>query len=160
MNGSTILLRLALIAMGLIVSILGAGMSVAAYNNWAKEFPDIAYAKYPVIFGLLTIVIVFWAALYNAFKLLDLIDRNKSFSKLSVKALQNIKYCAIVIAGVFTAGMPVVFHMAEKDDAPGLILIVGVIFIGVPIIVSVFAGVCQRLFQNAIDIKSENDLTV
>lgn len=159
-NGSTIFLRLALIAMGLLAVVLGAVLVPQVHHHWAEEFPAMAYATYPIIAGLITAVIVFWAALYNAFKLLDLIDRNKSFTKLSVKTLQNIKYCALAIAGVFTAGMPAVFHIAEKEDAPGLVLIIGAIFIGVPVLVAVFAGVCQRLFQNAIDIKSENDLTV
>lgn len=159
-NGSTIFLRLALIAMGLLAVILGAVLVLQVDQNWAEEFPSIAYAEYPIIVGLITSVIVFWAALHQAFRLLDLIDHNKSFSKLSVKTLQSIKYCAFVIAGVFTLGMPVVFHIAQKEDAPGLILIIGAIFVGAPILVAVFAGVCQRLFQNAIDIKSENDLTV
>jgi hypothetical protein len=159
-NASTLLLRLALIALGLVVSIVGVMLSLVAYKNWGREFPDLAYAKYPVMIGLYTIVATFWAALYQAFRLLDLIDRNKSFSKLSVMTLQKIKYCILAIAGVFLLGMPVIFHIAQKDDAPGLILIFGSIFIGVPVVVAVFAGVCQSLFQNAIDIKSENDLTV
>lgn len=159
-NGSTLLLRVTLVGLGLIVSVMGAGIATGVNKHWALEFPDIAYAKHPIMVGLAACVIVFWVALNQAFKLLDLIDRNQSFSPTSVKTLQNIKYCALAFAGIFTTGMPAVFYIAEKDDAPGLVLIIGTIFIGVPVVVAVFAGVCQKLFQNAIDIKSENDLTV
>lgn len=159
-NGSTLFLRLALTGMGLLAVVLYAALLPQIYKHWATEYPDIAYAKYPIIAGLVLAVITFWTAVYQAFKLLDLIDKDKSFSKLSVQALEKMKYCAVLIAGVFTTGLPVVFHIAQKEDAPGLILFFGAIFIGIPVLVAVFAGVCQRLFQNAIDIKKENDLTV
>ncbi|MGV2643750.1 DUF2975 domain-containing protein, partial [Clostridium perfringens] len=47
----------------------------------------------------------------------------------------------------------------EKDDAPGIILI-GMALIFASIVIAVFAAVLQKLLQEAIDIKSENDLTV
>jgi hypothetical protein len=159
-NRSIMFLRLALIAMGLLTVVLGTVLVQQVYQYWAAEYPDLAYAKYPIIVGLVTVVVVFWAALHQAFRLLDLIDRNKSFSKLSVHTLQNIKYCAFVVAALFTVGMPAIVHIAKKAEAPGVVLIFGAIFIGIPVLVAVFAGVCQQLFQNAIDIKKENDLTV
>ena len=48
---------------------------------------------------------------------------------------------------------------AELDDAPGVV-IVGMISIFAPMVIAVFAAVLQRLLQEAITIKSENDLTV
>ena len=49
--------------------------------------------------------------------------------------------------------------MAEIDDAPGIIVI-GLVIIFASMVIAVFAAVLQRLLQEAIDIKSENDLTV
>ncbi|KYD16710.1 hypothetical protein B4119_0276 [Parageobacillus caldoxylosilyticus] len=49
--------------------------------------------------------------------------------------------------------------MAEVDDAPGIILIGMVIIFGC-MVVAVFASILQKLLKNAIDIKSENDLTI
>ena len=49
--------------------------------------------------------------------------------------------------------------MAEMDDAPGIILI-GMVVIFASMVIAVFAAVLQRLLQEAIDIKSENDLIV
>ena len=65
--------------------------------------------------------IPFYVALYQAFKLLSYIDKNQAFSELSVRALKNIKICAITISGLYVVVMPFVFIIAEIDDAPGLI---------------------------------------
>jgi len=54
-------------------------------------------------FGLCILIIMyaaaipFYTALYQAFKLLNYIDKNQAFSQISVKALMNIKRCAITI---------------------------------------------------------------
>lgn len=49
--------------------------------------------------------------------------------------------------------------MADKDDAPALIF-VGMVIPFASLVIAVFAAVLQRLLQEAINIKSENDLTV
>lgn len=103
--------------------------------------------------------IPFFFALYQTFRLLSYIDRNKAFSELSVTALKNIRNCAITISILYVVGMPLFFLLAEIDDAPGVILI-GMVIIFASMVDAVFAAVLQKLLQNAIDIKSENDLTV
>ncbi|GEL77158.1 hypothetical protein TMU01_13930 [Tenuibacillus multivorans] len=104
-------------------------------------------------------VIPFFVALYQAFKLLSYIDKNQAFSELSVKALKKIKFCAITISGLYILMMPFVYLIAELDDAPGLIII-GMIPIFASTVIAVFAAVLKKLLQEAIDIKSENDLIV
>ena len=54
--------------------------------------------------------------------------------------------------------MPLFYLVAERDDAPGIII--GMIIIFASMVIAVFAAVLQRLLKDAIDIKSENDLTV
>lgn len=159
-RGSTLVLRAVLIGIGIVAVLLGSLLSRAIYREWPGEFPAVSYMRFPIVIGLISALVFFVAALFYAFKLLQLIDKNKSFTKHSVVTLQKIKYCAFAIAGIFTLGMPAVFQVADKEDAPGLLLYTAALFIGVPVTVAVFAGVCQRLFQNAIDLKSENDLTV
>ncbi len=121
--------------------------------------PDYAHMLYPTLIGIYATAIPYYFALYQAFKLLSYIDKNKAFSELSVKALKNIKYCAIIISSLYVVMMPFVYLVAEKDDAPGLIII-GMVAIFASVVVAVFAAVLQKLLKNAIDIKSENDLTV
>ena len=111
------------------------------------------------LIGVYATAIAYFVALFTTIKLLSYIDQNIAFSELSVKALIKIKYCAIIISSVYVVGMPLIYYAAEVDDAPGLILI-GMVIIFASFVVAVFAAVLQKLLKNAIDIKSENDLTV
>jgi hypothetical protein len=97
--------------------------------------------------------------LVQAFKLLSYIDKNQAFSELSVKALKNIKICALTVSGLYLVILPFVFLVADLDDAPGLVII-GMVPVFASLVIAVFAAVLQRLLKEAIDIKSENDLTV
>ncbi len=103
--------------------------------------------------------IPFYAALYQVFKLLSYMDKNQAFSEISVKALKYIKYCAITISVLYLLGMPIYYLMGKKVDPPSFIPM-GVVIILASMVIAVFAAVLQRLLQEAINIKLENNLTV
>jgi hypothetical protein len=63
------------------------------------------------------------------------------------------------MSGLYVIALPFVYIIAEVDDAPGL-AVIGMVMIFAPMVIAVFAAVLQRLLQEAIDIKSENDLIV
>jgi MFS family permease len=152
-RGSTLVLRAAILVMGLIVLGLCVFALPAGINT-----DNTGYYR-PILFGLYIPAIPFFFALHQALKLLEYIDKNKAFSNLSVSALGNIKYCGLAISGLFALGMPYIFYAADRDDAPGVAAI-GFIIIGASFVIATAAAVFQRLLQNAVDIKSENDLTV
>ncbi|MDM5329971.1 DUF2975 domain-containing protein [Neobacillus sp. CF12] len=156
-RGSTLFLRLAVILIATPVLALGIFGLTWLPKNPAN--PDYAHILYPIVVGMYVSVIPFFGALFQAFKLLGHIDKNQAFSDLSVKALKNIKICAITISVLYTIILPFVFMVAELDDAPGLVII-GMVPIFASMVIAVFAAVLQRLLQEAIDIKSENDLIV
>ncbi|MFJ9292050.1 DUF2975 domain-containing protein [Bacillus halotolerans] len=158
-RGSTLFLKIAVILIGIPVLALCIFLVPEIANFTEELYPDISYLKYLVYIDLYAAAIPFYFALYQAFTLLSYIDRNKAFSELSVRALKKIKYCAITISLLLVAGMPLFYLIAEMDDAPGIILI-GLVLIFASMVIAVFAAVLQRLLQEAIDIKSENDLTV
>jgi biotin transporter BioY len=156
-QGTTLFLKIAVFIIGTpVLALCIFGLPWLANN---PVNPDYAHILYPILIIMYVSVIPFFIALYQAFKLLNYIDKNKAFSELSVKALKNIKYCAITISGLYVVGMPFFYILAELDDAPGVILI-GMLFIFASMVIAVFAAVLQRLLQQAIDIKLENDLTV
>jgi hypothetical protein len=159
-NGSTLFLRAAILGMAFIVVALSTWAASDVYMHWAEDSPELAHWQYPIIFVIAASALTFCVAVRQIWKLLNLIDKNKAFTKASVRAMKNVKYCGFIISALFATWMPLVFHAAQNEDAPGMILIFGAIFVGIPFVIAVFAGVAQRLFQNAIDIKSENDLTV
>jgi hypothetical protein len=156
-RGSTIFLKLAVFLIGSPVLALGIFELYWLFNNPVN--PDYGHILYPIVVGMYVSAIPFFVALYQAFKLLSYIDKNQAFSELSVKSLQIIKFCAMTISGLYVVILPFVFLVADLDDAPGLV-IVGMVPVFASLVIAVFAAVLQKLLQEAIDIKSENDLIV
>jgi hypothetical protein len=156
-RGSTLFLRMAVFLIGIPVLALGIFGLTWLPKNPAN--PDYAHILYPIVIGMYVSAIPFFAALVQAFKLLSYIDKNQAFSELSVKALKNIKICALTVSGLYLVILPFVFLVADLDDAPGLVII-GMVPVFASLVIAVFAAVLQRLLKEAIDIKSENDLTV
>lgn len=159
MKRETLLLKMAVFLIGIPVLALCIFWLPWFANEAAEHYPKLAYLQYPTLIGVYVTAIAFFVALYMALRLLSYIDKNEAFSDLSVRALKNIKYCAIIISGMYVIGMPLFYLMADLDDAPGIIVI-GLVFIFASFVIAVFAAVLQKLLKNAIDIKSENDLTV
>lgn len=122
-------------------------------------YPTLSHWSYVVMAGLYITALAFFVALYQAFKLLRLIDKNETFSDASVKALRHITTCAVIISGFYVMSLPVLYLLAEIDDAPGFIVL-GLVILFASLIIAVFAAVLKKLLQSAIEIKSENDLTV
>ena len=158
-RGTTLFLKTADILIGIPVLALCIFL-VPKIGNFAGElYPDIAYMKILVLIDMYAAAIPFYFALYQAFKLLSYIDKNQAFSELSVKALNNIKYCAVIIGTLYLLGMPLYYLMGKKIDPPSF-MPMGSVIIFASMVIAVFAAVLQRLLQEAIQLKSENDLTV
>ncbi|OZM58384.1 hypothetical protein CIB95_02100 [Lottiidibacillus patelloidae] len=156
-QGTTLFLKISLFIIGAPILAICIFL-VPAIGNYVGEL-TVNFVKYLVYIDLYGAAIPFYFALYQAFKLLSYIDKNQAFSQLSVNALKKIKVCAVTISILYVLGMPIFYVIGEVDDAPGVILL-GMVMIFASMVIAVFAAVLQRLLQEAIDIKSENDLTV
>ncbi len=97
--------------------------------------------------------IPFLLGLWQSWKLLNYIDRGSAFSELSMLTLNRIKQFAIAIAVIMASALPFFYGFANIDDAPGVVVI-GMAFVGAPIVVAVFASLLQKLLRNAIDLKN------
>ncbi|HSX34773.1 MAG TPA: DUF2975 domain-containing protein [Candidatus Saccharimonadales bacterium] len=152
-NGSTLFLRLAVLSFaGFILGLCLFALPIGIASD------NIGLYRW-ILAGLYVPAVPFFYAIYQTMKLLTYIDKNTAFSDESVTAFQRIKFCGIVIAALFSAGLPYVYYVADKDDAPG-VLVVALVIIGASAAVAVFSAVLQRLLRSAIAIKQENDLTV
>ncbi|MGN7399993.1 DUF2975 domain-containing protein [Cytobacillus praedii] len=156
---STLFLKIAVILIGIPILALCIFMVPELGKIAAELLPNFAIIKYLVFIVFYASAIPFYIALYQAFKLLRYIDKNEAFSQISVTALKKIKYCAITISSLHVLVLPLFYLFAEIDDAPGVIF-VGLVVPFASLVIAVFAAVLQKLLQEAIDIKSENDLTV
>jgi len=155
---TTHFLKLAVIFIGILVLALCIFL-VPELAFAVSDFFKVNSLKYIIYTILYGTAMPFYFALYQAFKLLSYIDKNKAFSELSVIALKKIKYCAILICSLHVLGLPLFYFVADKDDALGLVF-VDMVVPFTSLVIVVFAAVLQRLLQEAINIKSENDLTV
>ena len=102
--------------------------------------------------------IPFFVGLYQGFKVLGRAGQNDEFSPTAVRSLRTIKYCAIAIIG-FVAGGEVFIMLNDSDDRAGGVY-VGLLITFASIVVATAMTVLERAVQKAVDIKSENDLTV
>jgi len=151
-RASTLFLRATVLLIGVAV------LALCAYMLPVFTDDDIADHR-PLAIGMYMAAVPFYIALFQTMKLLHLIDTNKAFSTRSIRALGYIKYCAVAIAALYVVATPFLYPIAEEEDAPGVLLF-GMIIAFASIVVATFAAVLQKLLQNAIAIKSENDLTV
>lgn len=104
--------------------------------------------------------IAFFAALYQAFRLLGHVGRNEVFSQAAVNALRKVKYCALIVA-IFLLGAEGYFFIVQrgKDDIAGGVML-GLALMFISAIVATTAAVFEHTLQSAVQMKSENDLTV
>lgn len=152
-QGSTLFLRGAIVLIGLIILVICVFLLPAIISS-----DNTGYYR-PILLGLYVPAVPFFIALYQALKLLGYIDKDLAFSELSIRAFANIKYCAIAISALFAIGLPYIYMAADRDDAPGVMLI-GLVITFASLVIATFSAVLQKLVQNAVAIKSENDLTV
>ncbi|HEY4483262.1 MAG TPA: DUF2975 domain-containing protein [Candidatus Paceibacterota bacterium] len=104
--------------------------------------------------------IPFFIALYQVFKLLGYIGRDEVYSLKSVKALRTIRYCAMtLVAFVVGAETYLFIFQRGKDDIAGGVFM-GLLMIFAFGVVAIAAKVFEGTLQKAVDMKSENDLTV
>lgn len=158
-KSSTVFLQVVIVLFGIgALAFLLWEPHIEGRNKNATVFE--VYFKDPFLAYAYTASIPFFVALYQAFKVLGYAGRNQVFSQAAVKAMRTIKYCAIAIIG-FVAVSVVFMPFSEPgdDDGPqGVVMRIFITFCS--LVVATAAAVFERIFQNAVDIKSENDLTV
>ena len=152
-RGSTIFLKAVIDVIGLIAIALCVFVLPRALSS------DVTGYYQPIIIGMYISAVPFFIAIYQVLKLLNYIDANKVFSDVAVKSLKYIKYCAFIISAIYAAGLPYIYYVADRDDAPGVVAL-SLVIVGASFVIATATAVFQGLLQNAIDIKSENDLTV
>jgi hypothetical protein len=155
-RGSTIFLQIVIVLFGIgILTWLLWEPHVEGVNAHATFF-EVYFSAFIAYIYIGSIP--FFVALYQAIKLLGYVGRNEIFSERSVRALRTIKYCSLILIGLVVVS--VIFMIGgDRDDRPaGVFLRLLITFPS--IIIATAAAVFERILQNAVDIKSENDLTV
>jgi DUF2975 family protein len=156
-RGSTLFLKIVilLIAIGVLAGLIWFPPTEgrAAHLDLISIYAD------PFIIYIYLASIPFFVGLYQAFKLLNLIDANRAFSQNAVNTLKNIKFATLSLIGFIALAELYIRFFAHSDDPAGPTMLGAWLGLAFGVIATA-AGVFQKLFQNAVDIKSENDLTV
>jgi len=103
--------------------------------------------------------IPFFVGLYKTFKVLGYVGKNKVFTTTAVKALRTIRYCAFIVIGFVVVEEIFIILTPGNDDATGGFFIGALIFVGSGIVASL-ARMFEKILKKAVEMKSENDLTV
>jgi hypothetical protein len=111
-----------------------------------------------IIYGYIA-SIPFFIGLHQAFKLLNLIDKGHAFSQGAVNTLKNMKVASLCLIGSIALALFYIRFFAHGDDPAGPTMLGMCLALAFGVI-GTAAAIFQKLLQNAIDIKSENDLTV
>lgn len=158
-SASTLFLKTAVFVLSLPMVLFCLFLIPEVGQATADLLPDFAAIKYVIWALLYASVMIYFIGLYQAFQLLRYIDQGRAFSVLSVRNLQVIKRCAATISALHLCVLPSFYLFAEFNDAPGVIF-VGLIVPFASLVIAVFAALLQKLLQEAIEMKSENELTI
>ncbi len=117
------------------------------------------YLNDPFLLYAYSASIFFFIAVYQTFVLLGYIGRNEVFSNHAASALRALKYCASAIVVTTAAPLAYLFIVRPGDDIAGGVAI-GLFIIFVSAVIAANAAMHERIWQKAMDMKSENDLTI
>ena len=156
MRISTILLRIAIVLIGIgALAVMLWEPHIEGRNAHATIFE--IYFKDPFLAYAYVASIPFFAALYQAFKLLGFKGRDEVFSRRSVRALRAIKYCAVATVGFVIVGEICLMFGDSYDRPPAVFM--GILLTFAFAVIAAAATVFERLVQSALDMKPEDDLT-
>lgn len=156
-RGSTLFLKVVLILIG-VVTVVGL-IWFPQTEGRATNLDLISIYKDPLIIYMYIASIPFFVGLFQAFKFLNLIDANKAFTQEAVNTLKIMKLASLSLIGFIALAVLYIRFFVHGDDPAGPTAL-GIIISFASIVIATAAAIFQRLLQNVVDIKSENDLTV
>lgn len=113
----------------------------------------------PLIMYVYLSSIPFFYGIFQAMNLLNLIDMNKAFTQSAVNTLRNMKLASIAMIAL-VAGAELFLHFVAKGDDLAGPTMLGLCVCLTFAVIATATSIFQKLFQNAVDLQSENDLTV
>jgi hypothetical protein len=156
-QGSTLFLRIVISLIGILT--LTGMIWFPQLEGRAANLDMISIYKDPLIIYTYVASIPFFVALYQALRLLGYVDNGQVFSPLAVQSVRIIKYCSLTIPVLIILGEAFVILSTNGDDVAGPVAL-GMYATFASIVIATAVAVFERLLQNAVDMKSENDLII
>lgn len=156
-RGSTLFLKIIILL--IVASVLTGLLWFPQTEGRATNLDLISIYQDPFIIYIYLASVPFFWALFQGFKLLGLVEKNLIFSLQAVSYVRNIKYSSFIIMGLVIGALGYIRFLANGDDVAGPTML-GLIAISICLVTATGATVFQKILQNAVEMKSENDLTV
>ncbi|GAB4403726.1 MAG: DUF2975 domain-containing protein [Bacteroidia bacterium] len=155
---STVFLQAVVVLIGMVTLVLLIRLPLTEGRAQNLDLPSI-YLDPLILYGY-AVSIAFFIALHQAFKLLQYIGQHRAFSPKAAKTLKTIKYCAITLSvSIVVAGVYIRITHSQEDDPAGF-LAMCIMTALASIVVATAAAMLEKLLQHAVDMKSENELTI
>ena len=155
--GATLFLRAVLVLVGIgALALLLAEPHFEGRN--AHATPAEIYFQDPFLAYVYVASIAFFVGLWHAFKLLGYAGRDRELSPAAVRSVRTIKYCAIALVAFVLGAELFILSNDSEDRAGGVVM--GAVIAFASIVVATAMAVLERSLQRAVDMNSENDLTV
>jgi hypothetical protein len=143
-NGSTLFLKIVVLLVALVVLV---GMVFLPQNEGRATNLDLMsiYAD-PLVIYMYIASIPFFIGLYQAFRLLNLIDANKAFSKEAFVTLKRMKYASLALIGFIAGALVYIRFFVQGEDPAGptmLGILMAIVFAVVVAMVTVFQKVLK-----------------
>ncbi|MBU5359826.1 MAG: DUF2975 domain-containing protein [Enterococcus sp.] len=147
------LLKLALV----IISFLVLFVTVIFTFQFYSEKKDVVNSIFLIaVFGS---VLLGFRVLFLLNRILNFIKGAEAFSDKTLKVVSKIKKLILLISIVFLGILPFFYRVADRQDAPG-VLVIGLAFVSIPFTAFVFSQIVEELFKSATELKSDSELTI
>jgi hypothetical protein len=156
-RSSTLFLRLVVSLMAIAaLAICGLGVPRMVADEVSRH-PDGIGVPYAIMICAYLLCIPFLTALYQGFRVLNLIDRDKTFSDATARSLKLIRYCALIIGASFFAGIVTLRVMsAGTDEDPAGPTMIAMLIMFFSLTVTAVSVVLEKQVQKAIDLKTDS----
>lgn len=160
MKGRTIFLQLVLAVVGVATIAIAAIPVPIMLHRLVTTAPPVAVGPaWSFVVGMMILILAFLVAVGLAEGLLRVIARGQAFSPQALRLLIELKWAVGVMAVGAICWLPLVYCFAQLDDAPGVVLI-GSAIVAIPVVISVFLAILQRLWAAALAYKTDSDFTI
>lgn len=120
-------LKSSLVCIGIIVALLCGLVFPRMLGKLSEIYPQVSWELYVFAFFLYLSAVFFYIAEGYAYRILRLIDRDNVFSGQALQAIKRIKYALAGMGICYIFFLPIVYRIANAEDAPGLILMMAIV---------------------------------
>lgn len=148
------LLKIALLLIGFLALFMITGIAIQFFQATDK---NLVVSLFFLV--IVTAVLLGLRVLFFLNRILNCIKGPEAFSSKTLYLVTKVKNTILVIGVVMLGILPFFYHVADVEDAPG-VMVIGFIILLIPFTAYIFSQIVEELFKKATTIQVESDLTI